>query len=101
MMDPKQKPHKFVVRLPLSLRDQIAEAAVYFRRSMNSEIVARLEQSFSGLPTGAQENDLAPALHQEMADFFGRTLSDEEKQLVRTYRRLTQEKKIALLELLS
>ncbi len=100
-MDPKQKPHKFVVRLPYQLRDQIADAAGYFRRSMNSEIVARLEQSFSGLPTDAQENELAPALHHEMAYFFGRTMSTEEEQLVRSYRRLTQEKKAALLELLN
>ena len=46
-MDPKEKPHKFVVRLPLRLRDQIADAATYYRRSMNSEIVARLEHTFS------------------------------------------------------
>jgi len=47
-MDPKEKPYKFVVRLPTVLRNQIADAAKYYHRSMNSEIVARLERTFSG-----------------------------------------------------
>lgn len=36
---------KFVVRLPPGMRRRIADAARCYRRSMNSEIVARLEQS--------------------------------------------------------
>ena len=47
-MDPKEKPYKFIVRLPTVLRNQIADAAKYYRRSINSEIVARLERTFSG-----------------------------------------------------
>ncbi|MEM7079961.1 MAG: Arc family DNA-binding protein [Pseudomonadota bacterium] len=101
MIDPKEKPHKFVVRLPLRIRDQIAEAAAYYRRSMNSEIVARLEQSFSGIPSTTQVEDLAPDVYPQLEYFFGRTLSSEEEDLVRAYRHLSQEKKHALLELLS
>ncbi|KZM50771.1 hypothetical protein OA90_07075 [Labrenzia sp. OB1] len=37
---------QFVVRLPDGMRDQIAEAAKLSNRSMNAEIVARLEQTF-------------------------------------------------------
>ncbi len=36
---------KFVVRLPDGMRDQIAETARDNHRSMNSEIIARLEQT--------------------------------------------------------
>ena len=100
-MDLKQKPYKFVVRLPLQLRNQIAEAAKYYRRSMNSEIVARLEQSFSGLPSQDESEQLAPQLHQEFESFFGRALEPEEEQIVRAFRRLTHEKKLALLELIN
>ncbi len=95
-MDLKEKPYKFVVRLPLSLRNQIAEAAKYYRRSMNSEIVARLEQSFSGLPLEGPTEELQPA----MESFFGRAVSTEEEQLVRAFRRLPTAKRHALLELL-
>ena len=99
-MDPKEKPYKFVVRLPLGLRNQIADAAKYYRRSMNSEIVARLEQSFSGLPLEAPTEELQPQLHQAMESFFGRAVSTEEEQLVRAFRRLPTDKRLALLELL-
>lgn len=34
------------------MRDRIAESAQLYRRSMNSEIVARLQDSFSGLGSG-------------------------------------------------
>jgi Arc-like DNA binding dprotein len=99
-MDP-QKPYKFVVRLPLQLRHQIGDAAQYYRRSMNSEIVARLEQSFSGLPTLDTTEQIAPAFHDELESFFGRALAPEEEKIVRAYRRLSQEKKLALLELIN
>ena len=36
---------KFVVRLPDGMRERIGEVARSHRRSMNSEIIARLEQS--------------------------------------------------------
>ena len=36
---------KFVVRLPDGMRDKVAEVARQSHRSMNSEIVARLEES--------------------------------------------------------
>ena len=36
---------KFVVRLPDGMRERIADVARNHHRSMNSEIIARLEQS--------------------------------------------------------
>lgn len=38
--------NKFLVRMPDGMRDRIAEAAKAGNRSMNAEIVARLEASF-------------------------------------------------------
>lgn len=54
---------KFVVRLPPGMRRRIADAARCYRRSMNSEIVARLEQSLdSGVaPFPVPEADSARA----------------------------------------
>jgi len=96
----KSKPYKFVVRLPATMRDLIAESAQHYRRSMNSEIVARLHQSFSGIPDDASERGLAPPLHDQLEQLLKRELSVDEEQLVRTYRRLSKEKRTALLDLL-
>lgn len=41
---------KFMLRLPDGMRDQIATAAKAGGRSMNSEIVARLQDSFASAP---------------------------------------------------
>ena len=97
----KPKPYKFVVRLPVRLRSRIAEAAEYHRRSMNSEIVARLEQSFSGLLSEQAAEELAPEMHQALESFFASALTRDEESILRAYRRLPQEKKDALVELLT
>ena len=44
---PSDSAAKFMVRLPEGMRDRIAEAAKANGRSMNSEVVARLEASFN------------------------------------------------------
>lgn len=45
-LPPSRTADQFVVRLPDGMRDRIAEAAAANKRSMNAEIVARLEDSF-------------------------------------------------------
>ncbi len=45
---PSEALERFIVRLPDGMRDRIAEAAATNNRSMNSEIVARLTESFDG-----------------------------------------------------
>lgn len=40
---------KFMLRLPDGMRDRIADAAKDNKRSMNAEIVARLEETFNSL----------------------------------------------------
>lgn len=47
--DQRQPQDKYVVRFPDGMRDRIAEAAKAAGRSMNAEIVARLEASFREL----------------------------------------------------
>jgi len=96
----KEQPLKFLVRLPSDLRDRIAQAAQLYRRSMNSEIVARLEQSLTGLPDGQNEASVEPPFFEYIESTFRRDLSDEEDSLVRVFRRLSQGQKEALLALL-
>jgi len=86
---------KFVVRLPLGMRARIAEVARTNHRSMNSEIITRLEDSLNG--TSAVEPSAlptAPALHViERA-------SDKEQLLLARFRSMSADKQAALLELL-
>ncbi len=46
-LPPSRTADQFVVRFPDGMRDQIAEAAKANNRSMNAEIVARLQASFA------------------------------------------------------
>lgn len=100
-MATKEKPYKFVVRLPSDMRERIADAAEHYRRSMNSEIVARLQQSLNGLPDSATEGELAPPLHSQLEQVLKRQLSDDEDALIKGFRRLSQAKQQALLHLLT
>jgi len=97
----KEQPYKYMVRLPPSMRDQLRESARYYRRSMNSDIVARLLQSFSGIPDAGTVRDIEPAMHEQFENVFRKELSPEEEQLIRTYRRLSSTKREALRNLLA
>lgn len=46
-LPPSRTAEQFVVRFPDGMRDRITEAAKASGRSMNAEIVARLQQSFN------------------------------------------------------
>ena len=83
---------KFVVRLPDGMRDRIAEVARLHHRSMNSEIIARLEQSMQ------QEASLADDLAQRL-DSPELTLS--ERELLQCFRRLTRRQQNALVALIA
>jgi len=95
-----EKPYKIVVRLPEVMREQITEAALLYHRSMNSEIVARLEHSFSALPDGESRAGLEPPLHSQIEAMFRRNLTEDEERIIRGFRALNNIKKTALLELL-
>lgn len=93
--------YKFVVRLTTRMRDQIALAAKHYRRSMNSEIIARLEQSFGALPRNEIEEAIQPAFHAKVEAMFRNRLSEDEQSLVQAFRLLSEEKQVALLHLLT
>lgn len=67
---------------------------------MNSEIVARLERSLAGLP-GKSETDIEPPFFRHIEMTFRRGLSDEEQDLIRLFRQLSQPQRNALTRLLS
>ncbi|TER29328.1 transcriptional regulator AmrZ [Pseudomonas aeruginosa] len=79
---------KFVVRLPEGMREQIAEVARSHHRSMNSEIIARLEQSL--LQEGALQDNLGVP-----------ELSLHERELLQRFRQLTHRQQNALVALIA
>lgn len=67
---------KYTVRFPDGLRDRIAEAAKTNNRSMNAEIVARLQESFEprtmtlvGRGSLEEANQLADAIAERLRSF--------------------------------
>ncbi len=96
----RTKPYRFVVRLPAEMRDRLAKAAGTHRRSINSAIVARLEQTFSGLPGEAESSLIEPPMQVPLDALFRRTLTEDEQVIIRMFRRLSQPKRQALIDLL-
>ena len=83
---------KFVVRLPEGMRDRIAEVARNPHRSMNSEIIARLEQSLQEDGHATQENNLR---------LDSPEISQHERELLIRFRQLAQRQQNALLSLIA
>lgn len=83
---------KFVVRLPDGMRERIAEVARNHHRSMNSEIIARLEQSL------IQEGVLGdePSLRLDSPE-----LSLNERELLQRFRQLSHRQQNALVSLIA
>ena len=92
---------KFVVRLPRGMRRRIADAARCYRRSMNSEIVARLEQS---LDSGTSPYPIPEPTETPVADSDGEDPRDDDRELeervLAAFREMTPERRRALLALL-
>jgi hypothetical protein len=55
---------KFIVRLPAGMRDAIAGAAAHNARSMNAELVARLEMTFDPAMISEEMAEQIGALHE-------------------------------------
>ena len=83
---------KFVVRLPDGMRERIADVARNHHRSMNSEIISRLE------PSLFQEGtlDSGPILHMDSAE-----LSNSERELLQRFRQLSRRQQNALVALIA
>ncbi len=91
--------HRFIVRFPTQVRDRVAAAAKYHRRSMNSEIVARLEQSFIGLPNQPVED--RTQFHSTLEAIFNSNLSKQEETVLIAFRHMPRDKQQALVDLLT
>lgn len=83
---------KFVVRLPDGMRERIADVARNHHRSMNSEIIARLEQSL--LQEGALDDE--PGMRLDSPE-----LSVHERELLQRFRQLTRRQQNALVALIA
>jgi hypothetical protein len=83
---------KFVVRLPDGMRERIADVARNHHRSMNSEIIARLEQSM--LQEGTLGDDLNMRLDSP-------ELSLHERELLQRFRQLSRRQQNALVALIA
>ncbi|MCQ4346812.1 Arc family DNA-binding protein [Pseudomonas stutzeri] len=85
---------KFVVRLPEGMRARIAEVARHYHRSMNSEIIARLERTLLA------EGQL-PSTHIAPGPATAGDLPPHEHQLLQRFRQLPQPQQSALIALLN
>ena len=83
---------KFVVRLPDGMRERIAVVARNHHRSMNSEIIARLEQSL--IQEGALGEELSLRLDSP-------ELSLHERELLQRFRQLSHRQQNALVSLIA
>lgn len=83
---------KFVVRLPDGMRERIADVARNHHRSMNSEIIARLERSLIQL--GDEEGGAALQLDNQ-------ELLPHEQQLLMRFRQLSRRQQNALVALIA
>ena len=83
---------KFVVRLPDGMRERIADVARNHHRSMNSEIIARLEQSM------LQESGLGDELN---VNLDSPELSLHERELLQRFRQLSRRQQNALVALIA
>ena len=83
---------KFVVRLPDGMRERIADVARNHHRSMNSEIISRLEQSL--FKEGALDDNPHPLLDSA-------ELSLHERELLQRFRQLSRRQQNALVALIA
>ncbi len=85
---------KFVVRFPDDMRERIAVAARENHRSMNSEIVARLETSLR------QDNFTEHSLPADL-ELGSNEITAHERKLLQRFRQLTQRQQNALIALIA
>lgn len=62
-MSEKKQQTAYPLRMPQALREQLESSAVERKRSVNAEIVARLEQSFAGEPERPALSQHEAAIH--------------------------------------
>ena len=90
---------KFVVRLPRQLKEKVSRIARINRRSANSEIVVRLEKSIEQDEVLNEPGETGSEQPDE--EVFKDDLTPFETRLIIFYRRLSRDKRKALLSLFS
>lgn len=92
---------KFVVRLPEGMRQRIAKVAKNYHRSMNSEIVSRLESSLRS--EACIQSEFAGDNQDETAatETINLELTQQEFALIEKIRQLTPERRNSLLDILA
>lgn len=80
--------------MPPELKDRLHNAASINGRSLNMEIIQRLQDSLDGVAKEAP----ATILRQEGAD-YGPVISDLDKAILAVFRRLPVDKQLALISL--
>ena len=83
---------KFVVRLPDGMRERIADVARNHHRSMNSEIISRLQQLL--FQEGTLDSN--PILQIDSSE-----LSSPERELLQRFRQLSRRQQNALVALIA
>lgn len=91
---------KFIVRLPKALRRQLWDISRLYRRSMNAEVVLRLEYTLNGIPDHAIEKAIEPAMFPQIERILRGDITKEEEHLVICFRRLSSVRQKALIELI-
>jgi hypothetical protein len=86
----------FGVRMPTELKETLEREAKINNRSLNSELVERLQRSLER-QTGAADAPYAAA--QARPADYASAMSDSERQFLGVFRRLPVEKQLALLAL--
>lgn len=87
---PAREADKFVVRFPEEMRERIAQVAHEHHRSMNSEIISRLDQSL------VKDGVLGNAVMQ----LDDTELSLQERALLKQFRELSPRQQNALISLI-
>ncbi len=75
-----QSDPQYKLRLPEELRDKIKDSAITHNRSMNADIVARLEDSFAGVTNANEFNEKIQEMAGELV-----ALSTENREMRRLY----------------
>ena len=89
---------KFVVRLPDGMRQKIAQVARSYHRSMNSEIVSRLESSLRAEPTLMSDQERSALEEGGMSSV---EVNPQESAVINRFRQMPITKRQALLEILN
>jgi hypothetical protein len=92
-----QTADKYIVRFPEGLRQRLKEVAQENGRSLNAEIILRLQQSFEGGPSAQQASEYRQVLSLAQASITGAALQNAririELLLMRLDRARTDEEK--------